>query len=111
MSVLIRRGKSKKTAAEDRQNFYSSDHGKHLMQQSADHQRGVQGVANDLMREAAKENRGLTDTEIGNALDNLEVGFSHRPVVRVNSRTSCASKRYVAKRNPKTGKTEWVLIQ
>lgn len=109
--MLIRRGRSKKTAKEDRKNFYTSTQGQDLMQQSADHQKGVQSVANDLMREAAKENRGLNDTEIGNALDNLEVGFSHRPAVSAHSRTSRARKRYVAKRNPKTGKTQWIPIR
>ena len=111
VAVLIRSGKSKKRVQQDRQNFYSSTQGQALMQQSDEHQKGVQSVANDLMSEAAKENRGLNDTEIGNALDNLEVGFSHRPGVRVNSRTSSASTRYVAKRDPKTGKTQWVPIR
>ena len=109
--MLIRSGKSKKTVEEDRKNFYASTQGQDLMQQSTEHQKGVQSVANDLMREAAKENRGLNDAEIGNALDNLEVGFSHRPAVKVNSRTSHATKRFVAKRNPKTGKTQWVPIR
>ena len=109
--MLIRSGKSKKTAEQDRKNFYASTHGKGLMQQSAEHQRGVQSVANDLMIEASKEGRGLTDTEIGNALDNLEVGFSHRPAVaRPASKTSSAVKRYVARLNKKTGRTEWVPI-
>lgn len=110
-NILIRSGKSKKTIQEDRKNFYASKQGQDLMQQSAEHQKGVQSVANDLMRDAAKENRGLNDTEIGNALDNLEVGFSHRPAVSAHSRTSHARKRFVAKRNKKTGKTEWIPLR
>lgn len=109
--MLIRSGKSKKTVEEDRKNFYASKQGQDLMHRSTEHQKGVQSVANDLMREAAKESRGLNDTEIGNALDNLEVGFSHRPAVRANSRSSSARTRYVAKRDKKTGKTEWVPIR
>ena len=109
-NLVIHSKKSEKTAAADRANFYASEHGKHLMKESAKHQQAVQGVANDLMRAAAKEGRGLRDDEIGNALDNIEVGFSHRPAIRANSKSSSAVKRFIAKVNPETGRAEWVPL-
>ena len=110
-NLVIHSKKSAKTASEDRANFYASAHGRHLMSESAKHQSDVQGVANDLMRVAAREGRGLRDNEIGNALDAIEVGFSHRPAIRVASRSSSAVKRFIARVNPETGRTEWVPLK
>lgn len=107
-NIVIHSGKSKKTASENRANFYSSKHGESLMQDSADHQKDLDGVANTLMREALKENRGLNDAEIDLALDNIEVGHTFRPAVRVHSKTSSGVKRFKQGRCAKTGKAIWV---
>ena len=107
-NIVIHKGKSKKTASEDRANFYSSNRGKHLMKESGNHQKDLDGIANTLMRDAAKENRGLRDAEIDLALDNIEIGHTYRVAVRANSRTSSAVKRFKPGKCAKTGRTIWV---
>ena len=110
-NIVLHSGKSQKTLDEERKNYYTVGEGKKLLQKSDKHQKGVQGLANDAMRTAMKENRGLRDNEIDNVIDNIEFGYSYRPAVRLSSKTSSAGKRYVARRNSKTGLKEWVLLR
>ena len=106
-NLVVHSGK-KHTYDEDLKNYHASPEHKALMQEGSKHQKGVQGLADDAVRDAMKEGRGLKTNEIENVIDNLEFGFSHRPAVAAVSKTSSAVKRFTARKNPKTGRMEWV---
>jgi len=108
--MLLRSVKSKKTLAEDRKNFYSSDHGQHLLSESDKLNDQHQNVADEAMRKAAQEGRGMTTREINNVMDDVTHRFGHKPAVSAASRRSSAVQRFVARTNKKTGRAEWVPI-
>ena len=110
-NLVIHSGRSKQSEKNDQKNFYRSPEGRKLMQGSNQHQKNVQDLANDSMRKAMKEGRGMSDKEIFNVIDNIEFGYSHRPAVAANSKTSSAVKRYVGRKNKKTGRMEWIPMR
>lgn len=107
--MLIRSGKSQKTAAEDRKNFYHSKQGQELLKKGDAETDKAQSVADDAMDKAAKEDRGLTTREINNVIDDVyfRQGARYTPAA---SKTSSSVKRFVARTNKKTGRAEWVPI-